>query len=67
MHTKFEYLVVYLTDSKIAPDASETDYHLDADTYTDKLNRYGEAGWEVVSFEWEKDGAKVCFKRPQQS
>lgn len=66
MPTQFEYLVVYLTDSKVAPDQSETDYHLDADTYTDKLTRYGQAGWEVVSFEWERDGAKVCLKRRKE-
>ena len=63
----WEYLVVYITDSKVAEDGTEIDIHLDADTFTDKLNTYGEAGWEMVSFEWERDGAKVAFKRPRKS
>lgn len=63
---KWEYLVVYILDSKIAEEGSEIDAHLDADRFTDKLNHYGNAGWELVSFTWEKDGAKVAFKRPKK-
>lgn len=63
---RWEYLVVYITDSKVAEDKPEVDTHLDADTFTDKLNMYGEAGWEMVSFTWEQDGAKVALKRPRQ-
>ncbi|MEL6148533.1 MAG: DUF4177 domain-containing protein [Chloroflexota bacterium] len=61
---KFEYLVVYITDSKVSDDA-EMDRHLDADRFTEQLNKFGEAGWELVSFEWEdaNSGAKAAFKR----
>ena len=45
---KWEYLVVYIHDSKVAEDGSDVDNFLDADTYTDKLNIYGDAGWDVV-------------------
>jgi hypothetical protein len=60
---KWEYLVVFIPDSRVAQDKPEIDNFLDADTYTDKLNQYGEAGWELVGFEWTVDGAKVAFKR----
>jgi len=60
---KWEYLVVYLSDNKDAEDQPEIDVHLDADTFTEKLNKYGDAGWELVSFEWTKDGAKAALKR----
>ena len=63
---KWEYLVVYLSDSKVAEDGSEEDMALDSDRYTDKLNKYGEAGWELLSFQWEKDGAKAAFKRQKK-
>ena len=63
---KWEYLVVYVQDSKVAEDNKEVDVFLDADTFTEKLNKYGEAGWELVSFEWEVDGAKAAFKRPKR-
>lgn len=65
MHTHWEYLVVYIQDSKVAEDKPDVDAFLDADTFTDKLNKYGDAGWELVSFDWEKDGAKAAFKRPK--
>ena len=44
----WEYLVVYISDSKEAEDQKEIDVHLDADKFTEKLNKYGEAGWELV-------------------
>lgn len=62
---KFEYLVVYITDTNLTED-QEIDMHLDADRFTERLNSYGEAGWELVSFTWEGEGdqgAKACFKR----
>lgn len=62
----WEYLVVFIKDSKDAEDQPEFDVYMDADRFTEKLNTYGKAGWEVVSFAWEKDGAKACFKRPAQ-
>ena len=61
---KWEYLAVFVKDSDISDD-KEIDVHLDADTFTEKLNRYGQAGWELVSFNWLDDGgAKAVFKRP---
>ncbi len=62
----WEYLVVFLTDSDVADDQESVDVHLDADKFTEQLNRYGSAGWELVSFEWEKQGAKAAFKRPHK-
>lgn len=58
----WEYLIVYLKDSKVSDDEA-MDVHLDADTFTEKLNKYGAAGWELVSFQWEEDGAKAALKR----
>ena len=63
----WEYLVVFISDSKVAEDQKEIDVHLDADTFTEKLNKYGEAGWELVAFTWETDGAKAAFKRQKSS
>jgi len=61
----FEYLVVYISDTDLTED-QEMDMHLDADRFTEKLNEYGKAGWDLVSFTWEgegEQGAKACFKR----
>lgn len=63
---KWEYLVVYIHDSEVTQD-KEVDIFMDADKYTDKLNAYGQAGWELVSFDWTDDGAKAALKRPSQS
>lgn len=60
---KWEYLVVYLKDSDVAQDQPDIDIYMDADTFTEKLNNYGKAGWELVSFTWEARGAKAAFKR----
>jgi hypothetical protein len=62
---KWDYLVVYIADSKVAEDQPEIDVHMDADHFTEKLRTYGNAGWELVSMTWETDGAKVAFKRPK--
>jgi|GEM_PF-842142 len=62
---EWEYLVVYLQDSKVAQENRDMDVHLDADMFTEKLNKYGEAGWELVAFEWTDDGAKCALKRPK--
>ncbi len=59
----WEYLVVFISDSDTAKDDVELDSHLDADRFTEKLNKYGEAGWELVSFDWKEDGARAAFKR----
>jgi hypothetical protein len=66
MNSRWEYLVVFIQDSKVAESNPDVDVFLDADTYTDKLNRYGDAGWELVSFEWTTDGAKCALKRRKQ-
>jgi len=60
---KWEYLVTFLHDSKVAQDKPEMDTFLDADVYTDKLNKYGAAGWELVSFDWTEQGARAALKR----
>jgi hypothetical protein len=60
---KWEYLVVYIEDSKIAEDQPGVDVFMDADRFTEKLSTYGNAGWEMVSFQWEEHGAKAAFKR----
>ncbi|MCU0511714.1 MAG: DUF4177 domain-containing protein [Anaerolineae bacterium] len=67
MPARWEYLVVYLKDSKVAEDNKEMDVYLDADAFTEKLNKYGQAGWELVAFTWEPDGAKAALKRPARS
>ncbi len=64
MSTKWEYLVIYVKDTDVAEE-KEVDVHLDADKFTEQLNQYGQAGWELVSFEWESDGARAAFKRPK--
>jgi hypothetical protein len=62
MH-KWEYLVVFIEDSEVAQGQAEFDTYLDADRYSEKLNTYGGAGWELVSFDWSENGAKAAFKR----
>ncbi|MDX1991429.1 MAG: DUF4177 domain-containing protein [bacterium] len=60
---QWEYLIVFIQDSETAQDTPEVDVFLDADRYTDKLNTYGKAGWELVAFEWTEMGAKAALKR----
>ena len=62
---KWEYLVVYLKDSAVS-DETSVDPFLDADKFTEQLNKYGQGGWELVSFEWEMNAAKAAFKRKQR-
>ncbi len=64
MMQKWEYLVVYLRDVDLEDADRETDLFADADVFTERLNTYGRAGWELVSFEWEDKGAKAALKRP---
>lgn len=66
MSVQWEYLVVFVEDSKIHQDKPDVDPHLDADRYTEVLNTYGKAGWELVSFQASENGAKAAFKRPRQ-
>jgi hypothetical protein len=63
---QWEYLVVYLQDSEVAKNQPEMDVYLDADKFTDQMNKYGQAGWELVSFAWVDKGAKAAFKRQKQ-
>jgi hypothetical protein len=65
MMQKWEYLVVFITDSKVAQDKPDFDVYLDVDKYTQALNTYGEAGWEMVSFDASEMGARAAFKRPK--
>ena len=62
---KWEYLVVFLRDVDLESEDKEADTFADADKFTDRLNTYGKAGWELVSFQWTDDGAKAALKRPQ--
>lgn len=59
---QWEYLVVYMHDSDVSEEHA-IDVFMDADRYTEKLNSYGRAGWELVSFEWTDKGAKAALKR----
>ena len=60
---KWEYLVVFINDTNFAEADAEADRYADADVYTDRLNQYGDAGWELVNFEWQTNGAKAALKR----
>ena len=60
---RWEYLVVYLRDADLEEISVEADAHADADMFTERLNRYGQVGWELVSFDWTPDGAKAALKR----
>ncbi len=60
---KWEYLVVYLKDVDLGEENSEADTFADADIFTERLNTYGQAGWELVSFQWTDNGAKAALKR----
>lgn len=61
---RWEYLVVYIRDVDLEATNKEADTYADADVFTDRLNEYGKAGWELVSFDWLDKGAKAAFKRP---
>lgn len=61
---KWEYLVVFIKDADLPIEDEEADRYLDADAFTERLNTYGQAGWELVSFEWLEKGAKAALKRP---
>lgn len=63
---QWEYLVVFIEDSKVAQDQPAIDVYIDVDKYSQALNRYGDAGWELVSFEGNSEGARAAFKRPKQ-
>lgn len=64
---KWEYLVIYIDDHQTDEEQAQFDTHLDADKFTEKLNNYGRAGWELISFQWtENGGAKAALKRPSQ-
>ena len=64
---KWEYLVIYMRDADFEATNKEADTFADADVFTERLNEYGQAGWELVSFEWLEKGAKAALKRPKGS
>jgi hypothetical protein len=64
---KWEYLIVFIKDADLPIEDEEADRYVDADAFTERLNTYGEAGWELVSFEWLEKGAKAALKRPVES
>lgn len=61
---KWEYLVVFIRDVDLPTEDREADYYADADAFTERLNTYGKAGWELVSFDWLEKGARAALKRP---
>lgn len=61
---KWEYLIVYIRDVDLPIEDNEADLYADADAFTQRLNTYGQAGWELVSFEWTEKGARAALKRP---
>ncbi len=62
---KWEYLVVYIEGSSVAQDQPEIDVYLDVDKYSEALNNYGEAGWELVNIEGVGTGVRATLKRPK--
>jgi hypothetical protein len=65
---KWEYLVVYIQTREANAAVSELgmEPHLNADKFTEQLNKYASGGWELMNFEWDGDeGAKALFKRPR--
>jgi hypothetical protein len=64
---KWEYLVVYFRDADLENTDVDADYYADADVFTERLNTYGQAGWELVSFDWMPKGARAALKRPLKS
>lgn len=61
---QWEYLVVYMKDADLENMDADADYYADADVFTERLNAYGQAGWELVSFDWMLKGARAALKRP---
>ncbi len=61
---QWEYLVVHMQDADLEATSEEADTYADADVFTERLNAYGQAGWELVSFEWLDKGARAALKRP---
>jgi hypothetical protein len=61
---KWEYLIVFIKDKDLPVEDEEANLYMDADAFTERLNTYGQAGWELVSFEWLTKGAKAALKRP---
>ena len=48
---KWEYLIVFIRDVDLPVDDKEADTYADADAFTQRLNTYGLAGWELVHME----------------
>jgi hypothetical protein len=63
---KWEYLIVYIRDVDLPVEDKEADLYADADAFTQRLNTYGQAGWELVNFEWLDKGARAALKRPKE-
>lgn len=63
---KWEYLVVYIQGQDANSVAVEMgmEGHMNADKFTEQLNKYASGGWELMNFEWDGNkGAKALFKR----
>ncbi len=64
---QWEYLVVVMRGVDLQDVDKEADMFADADKFSEQLNNYSRAGWELVSFQWEDNYAKAAFKRPARS
>lgn len=62
---QWEYLVVLIKGAELEHLDADADRFADADKFTEQLNKYAQAGWELVSFQWEQNYAKAAFKRPK--
>jgi hypothetical protein len=60
---QWEYLVVVMKGAELEQVDADADRFADADKFTEQLNKYAQAGWELVSFQWEQNHAKAAFKR----
>jgi hypothetical protein len=66
---KWEYLVVYIQAREMPPGAAGkgVDEFINADKFTEQLNKYASGGWELMQFQWDGEkGARALFKRPRE-
>lgn len=64
---KWEYLVVFIEKVDKFPEDPIANTYAAVDKLSETLNRYGHAGWELVSLGETELGAKATFKRTQES
>lgn len=64
---QWEYLVVVMKGAELEAVDADADRFADADKFTEQLNKYASAGWELVSFQWDDNFAKAAFKRAKNA